>query len=268
MKTAISKNLRNIRFILTTIFIALFVFGLGYSLIVMGQDYVDITTLPKPHTFEVPININLNGAVGFVDTQVSIGLYFTYPNGTLFVGDKVDIIGYAYLKRSVSDNISMIAIGFQNCLEYPIFEIFNGIPKQGMLQFGNERFYLEVNKITGEVESVWYTSANVTWSIEGDYKPIIGIFYTDGKNSTMTTEDVVIHVYPKGQLTQIQTNKVTTQLAFVAYVFSGLGVASIIIQIYPRKEKANVEDLCRLIEQFLKAQESTLSKKQQTQETG
>ena len=263
IKAVVSKNSRKIRLFSAIIILVIYLVFLIVFTFGTIQDYTDITTSPKPRTFDVPININLSGAKGFIEPQFSIGLTFTYPNGSLFVGDEVNIDGRAVLRNEIVNNISSIAIGFQNCLSYPVSEVYDGIPKQGILQFSHDRFVPDYNRITGEIASVWFGDSVVTWSIEGDYKPIIGIFFNDGKNTTMTVEDITIHVYPKEQLTQMQTNKVATEVAIVAFGFSGLGVISIVVAIFPKNEKDNVEKLCKMMEKYLQAQDKPKQKVQE-----
>ncbi len=246
---------RKIRYGAIVIIIILSAAFFGYFGVAIYADFMDITTTPKSRSFAVPINIDLQGVKGFGNPPISIGLNFIYPNGTLYVNDNVSIYGYAYLRPDVTENITMIAVGFQNCLEYPIVDAFWGIPKQGFVQIREEMPTIGVNQQTGEVEKFWLGNETVTWSIEGEYKPIIGIFYKDGTNTTLTTDDVVIHVYPKEQLTQVKTNKVTVELAIVALAISGLGILSILMQIWPKKEASNVEDLCKLIKQRLESQQ-------------
>lgn len=209
----------------------------------------EIVSSTHKRTFLVPINMNLNGTRGFYQTDIRLGLNFTYPKGTLVVNETVGIIGIAILKTNRTENINFIAVSFQNCLAYEKCDQF-GIPRQAFLIFNNSQGSrgLVFDNDTKQFGYIMCDDVNATWSIEGNYSPIIGIFYNDNTNVTMTDEDVVIHVYPKEQLTQIQTNIVMVILSVAVFALSFIGVLDLFFNLwdyepqkcnYPKKKTEN-----------------------------
>lgn len=183
--------------------------------------------LPEKRSFIIPIYINHNGTSGFVESDIEFSLNFSYPKETLIIDERVEIIGLSVLKGNVADNITRILLTFQNCMEYGKFDQW-GMPKQAFLHFVN------INGSRGlaideEGRPVYLLSDDITanWFMDGDYKPVIGVFYDNNTNSTMVIDDVVIHVYPKEQLTQIETNKASVILSFTVLILSIVGVITL-----------------------------------------
>lgn len=193
---------------------------------------------PEPRNFTVPIRINLNGTRSY-DVDVSFALDFTYQNGTLIVDDAVEIDGIAVLLSNNAKEIETIQVGFQNALAYntttkSVIRDYWGVPEQGYLFFNTSQ--------SGIIYPFSLTEKiTVIWTIDGNYHPIIGITYKNGTQpSPMFIEDIVITVFPKEQLTQVQTAEVNTKLSMVntwlsiaVFVFSIFNIITIVIDILP-----------------------------------
>lgn len=182
---------------------------------------IEIAVLPKERSFPLPIYINPNGTRGFVDQpDIAIVLNFSYPKDTLTIGQLVEIGGLCFLNGEVADNISRITLTFQNLMKYE--SIDSDIPKQAFLNFINSNDSRGL-AFAENGQLVYKLNDNTTakWFIEGSYKPIIGIFYENDTTSTLMINDVVLQVYPKEQLTQNETNKVTVILS-VAVLLLGI----------------------------------------------
>lgn len=143
---------------------------------------------------------------------------------------------YAY------NTLDHVEIFFQNSLAYPVSYEDNGIiPKQGTLNFPNPYRLGGTGTIVSNI-SVG-SSAQVIWPIEGDYTPIIGVFFLDGTNKTYTGSDVVIHVYPAEQLTQIDTERASLEssqaslkLSEAVFILGSISILAVIIQILDHSE--------------------------------
>ncbi|MDD5240049.1 MAG: hypothetical protein PHH61_06340 [Candidatus Nanoarchaeia archaeon] len=221
----------------------LFVFFFLWNTLSISGEIADSTS---QRTFLVPINMNLNGTRGFYQTDIRIGLNFTYPRGTLIVDETINIIGIAFLESERTKNISLIAISFENCLSSGKYDQF-GLPKQAFLIFNNSETTsgLVINQDTGRFGKLMCDDVDATWSIDGSYHPIIGIFYNDNTNTTMTIDDIVIHVYPKEQLTQIQTNIVTVILSIAVFLLSFFGVLDLFLNFWNyESQKCNYPKNC------------------------
>lgn len=259
---------RIIRIALALLVILSYVGISAYFLPKIIADYDEVINSSKPRTFQFPININLNGTVGFFEPQVSIGLTITYPRGILIVDEPVKVHGHAVLDNETAYNVSVIVVVFQNCLKYPMNYTYKGIPRQGFIVFNATDRMLDYNRITGKAVYNILGDSTISWPIDGESKTILGIFYNDGTNTTMAINDLVLHVYPKEQLTQIQTNKVTTELTVAVFIFATFGVFSIASDIWPRKNsnsKASNSELHRLIIRCQKSQTPNLNNKQKNQ---
>lgn len=214
----------------------------------INEEYSEITN-PPPQVLAIPFNINLEGETGFVQVDVSIGLSCTSPKGVLVANEPIEIRGIAALLEEEANNISRISLTFENCLECPLnFSQWN-IPEQGFIHFLNEPpFYagMDYDRTTGKILMYMVSEATVIWTSEGSHKPIIGIFFKDGTNQTMTQESSPINIYPRSHLTEIQSVIVNAHLAVAVFVFTAFSVISIAIDIWHIKDN-NKEELRKTI---------------------
>lgn len=205
----------------------------------VSKEISDLTKPPQPYTFQIPLYLRFNGTnpIGQInESGLAFRLTFTYPNGTLVANEPVSIDSIAVIDYAYS-TLDRVVIFFQNSLAYPLSYEDNGIiPKQGSLGFPNP-IRIEGTDITVRNVTVG-SSAQITWPIEGDYTSLIGVFFVDGTNKTYTTNDIVIHVYPKEQLTQIETNRVSLEnnqasleLSKAVLWLSTIGIVAIFVQI-------------------------------------
>jgi hypothetical protein len=224
------KKRKKSRVLALILLVGYFVFFSAFIMVSLPPS-LEIVFSPEQRSFKVPININLNGIKGFVDTDVTISLNLRLNKPTLTSDEPVDINGLAIFKSERTANITKIAVSFQNCMEYQKFDQW-GIPEQAFLVFDNKSGAFTIDNITGKLVYFVIKNMKVNWSVDGDYKPIIGVFYNDNTNSTMTDEDVVIHVFPKEQYTQIQTNKASIILSWAVLGLSLIGVFDLFIQLW------------------------------------
>jgi len=266
MKSTSYLQSRKIRIVLALLVILSYVGVSAYFLPTILADYTGVIHSLDSRTFTFPININLKGTVEIANPPIMIGLTFTYSKGTLIVDEPVKVKGHAVIDEVIS-NISAIVVNFQNCLEYPIKPVYKGIPKQGFIIFNATDRFLDFNTLTGTAVYNILGNATITWSVDGASKPILGILYDDGTNTTMTIEDLVLNVYPKEQLTQVQTNKVTTELTIAVFIFAFFGVFSIASDIWHIEEnQASAYRHYRLATVRQKSQLQTPNSKQKNQE--
>lgn len=219
-----------------------------HTLYTISGTYAEITN-PPPQILTIPFNINLKGETGFVQIDVSIGLNCTSKKGILVVNEPIEIRGITALLEENANNISRISVSFENCLEYPLNISQWNIPKQGFIHFLNEPpFYagMDYDRTTGKILMYMVSEATVTWTSEGSHKPIIGIFFKDGTNQTMTQESSPINIYPRSYLTEVQSATVNVQLAFAVFFFTAFGVLGIILDIW-RSKDTDKEELKKAI---------------------
>jgi hypothetical protein len=188
------------------------------------------------------LRFNGTGPIGtFNESGLAFRLNFTYPNGTLIANEPVTIDSIAIIDYAYS-TLDEVVIFFQNSLAYPFSYEDNGIiPKQGSLAFRNPVYIEGEGTVVRNVSVGSYTQ--ITWPIEGDYIPIIGVFFRDGTNKTYTTSDVVMHVYPPEQLTQIETNRISLEnnqasldLSRAVLILSTVGIVALAFQIVDRAD--------------------------------
>lgn len=211
---------------------------------VIDSRYADLTKPLQPYTFQIPLYLRFNNTnrIGtFNESGIAFRLTFTYPNGTLVTNEPVTIDSTAIMDYAYS-TLDHISIFFQNSLAYPISYENNGIiPRQGTLNFQNPYHFEGTGNVISNISVGSYTQ--VIWPIEGDYTPIIGVFFTDGTNKTYIGNDVVIHVYPAQQLTQIDTERTSLEasqaslkLSEAVFILGSLSVLAVVIQILDRSE--------------------------------
>lgn len=200
----------------------------------ISEEMGDIARSPEPQTLVIPFNINLKGETGFVKTDATIGLNLTYPSEVAIVNDRIELVGKAKLSKNASELIDHISLSFQNCLTHPLKFDQWGIPEQGFIHFINQPpdyAGLDFDRNTGEIFMYMKSDSNVTWLNEGTHTPIIGIFFKDGTNQTMSQDTSPIIVYPRTHLTEIKSTKVNMYLTTAVFIFSTFTVISICIEI-------------------------------------
>jgi hypothetical protein len=203
----------------------------------------------QTHKSSFATSFNINSVSRFVSADVKIGLNLTYPNAILAANIPVNITGIVYIKNvqlinsSSPKSIDRIYYGFQNCIQFPLTLDEDDVPKWGYLDINfnlaNSGIFIDSQNDYGVVSWGQTTTANVFWSMEGDYKPIIAVFYADKTNQTFTTDDIVIHVYPEQQLSEIEserisldTNQASLQLSWIILILSAFTVIALIVQIW------------------------------------
>lgn len=256
----ISRNSRRIRIILAImVFLIYLVVVVLFAPIIVG-DYFEITREPKPRNFELPIYINLNGTRGF-DVDISFSLNFTYQKGTLVVDEPIEINSIAVFLSKNAENVETVQLGIQNGLAYntttsSVITDYYGIPVVAYLFFNSSQSGIMY-------PYVWTEKITAIWMIDGIYHPILAFTFKDGTEPLiMLIEDVAITVYPREQLTQIQSNKVTIELTLAVFIFSFFGVFSIIMDLLREETKPINEKLQKAIKNFLESQQQPQTEKQ------
>jgi hypothetical protein len=186
--------------------------------------YNEITNAPHSRNFQVTFSVYLNNTINIELPDVIIGLNVTYPNGTLVVDEPVTIFGKAVLNTPQAKNIGNIAIAFDNAYEFPQSYDSHGIQKFVTLNINNPN---NEDELLGHI--------NLSWPIDGDYRLIGYIIFYDGSLKSMNNNNVVFHVYPKEQLTQIQSNKISLVLTIVLLIFTYVGIIDIILRLLEKK---------------------------------
>ncbi|MCL5950005.1 MAG: hypothetical protein M1490_05965 [Candidatus Bathyarchaeota archaeon] len=219
-------------FMLVTYVIFIIVFAFS----IKGLTF-DVLSAPERRSYLLPINLNLNGTMGFGNPDITLCLNFTYPRGALIVDESVDIIGLSVLRGSAMSNVSMILVTFQNCLENGSYDIFH-FPKQAYLVFNNSDHNRGLTfDDSGKIVYIFCDDTQAYWSLDGDFKPIVGVFFADNTNKTMIIDDVIIHVYPREQLTQMQSNSVSLILSIAGLILGSVVVIEIFYNLWDEDGK-------------------------------
>jgi hypothetical protein len=202
--------------------------------------YDEFAKTPQPYAFQIPMNIFLSGYRGFAtETDISITLNVTYPKGTLIIDEPVSIFAKAIFHDTAFYKVTHVTVGFQNSLRYPLTYNQWGEPSQGALNFHNPE--ATTNPNIGHEGNILTATSNLTvsWTIDGDYKPIIQLFFADNTSRVYVYDEVVIHVYPEEQLVQIEVNRVNTLLSIGLFVFGAFGVGTIAKDMWTEVPKQN-----------------------------
>lgn len=230
-----------------------------FTYLPVSSSIEEINRTPQPRTIQIPIVLFLSGYTGFApEADITITLNITYPYGTLIVDEPVKIDAIALLHEPIAiESIKRVSLGFQNSLlvnstDSEVIHNSMGEPLQGGLNFldwtADTVSYTDSNgnMYTSDV-IIAYDSITLSWSIDGDYKPIIQWFYRSGNpysgNTSSTVaiyNEVVIHVYPKEQLTQIETNRVNTLLTTSLFFISVAGLFLIAKEVYPKESTPTI----------------------------
>ena len=197
----------------------------------------------QSRTFQIATYVNFNETsalhIGFKnESDMIISMNFTLPHGILAVNEPITINATAILKGNHILEIGEVYVMFPNSLSYPTSYDADQIPIQGGIGIGNI-LYSEGRKnpnVTFSVDpgTIFRINAEsqIIWTIDGDYIPKIGVFFFDGSNSTYVPDDIILHVYPQEQFTQLQTNKVSVIITLALFVFSAVGVATLFFDLW------------------------------------
>jgi hypothetical protein len=178
----------------------------------------DVLSASEERSYLFPINLNLNGTMRLGEPDITFCLNFTYPKGTLVVDEPLDIIGLSVLRGKAMDDVNMTLLTFQNCLRAESYDVFH-FPKQAFLVFNNSDHNRALTfDDSGKTAYILCDDTEAYWSMDGDYKPIISIFYANNTNRMMVIDDVTIHVYPREQLTQMQSNSINLLLSIAGFI--------------------------------------------------
>lgn len=213
----------------------------------ISETYIAATKPLQSRNFQVPMYIFLSGYHGFApEADISITLDFICPNETLVINEIVNVSGTVILHDPAMYEINYVEVGFQNSLgrnltDNTIIHNLWGEPLQGSLRFGQwtekSISYVDSNHNTyTDYANVAQDNIAVSWSTDGDYRPIIQWFFSNGTSQLTIYDEVVIHVYPQEQLTQIETNRVSISLSVIVLAFSTVGIAALVVQILDRTE--------------------------------
>jgi hypothetical protein len=200
------------------------------------ETYTYVINSNQSRTFQIPIYIKFNSTSTLIpisESDVTFTLNFTYPYGTLIVNEPVTINATITLKGVGAEQIQDTKIVFQNWLGYPNEYTEDDVPIQGALDFQTPLQIVNGsgnNIVDGHFQTS--TSAQVVWAIDGDYKPLILFVFRDGTGYQTIDDNVVIHVYPNEQLTQIYANKVSVVLSLAVFIFSFVGVFALFFQLW------------------------------------
>ena len=112
------------------------------------------------------------------------------------------------------------------------------LPLQGILVFHNP-INVESDSNTTFNNIYVNSNMNITFPIEGDYKPIIGLEFKDNSTTYFEAKNTVLHVYPREQLKQLETERVSLEsdlasleLSKAVFILSTIAVISIVVQIF------------------------------------
>lgn len=237
-----SLNWHNSRKVATFVMIGLIFAYVLWIYSPIATSIEQINQPSQPLSFEEPIAVNtLPDTAAFVQsTDIAVDLNITYPLGILIVNESVSIFATTFMNISInSANLTSFIIGFQNALADPtVYK--NGIPHNGVFQVDNP--YVFPNAVAQHMTiendtDTEYRNITIVWHTDGDYKPIIQLNYYDGSSQVIVDNDLVFHVYPTNQLTQIETNRINTLLTNALFLFGVLGLFLIAKEVWPKETK-------------------------------
>jgi hypothetical protein len=247
-----------------------FVIGIAYSLVLVLVLPNIITTLSKvsteydelikplqPLTVLEPIAFNPAGRQGYIVpyTDIEIALSVTYPNGILVTNENVSVVATVFwnITNNDAENMTSFYLTFQNAVDYPLtfqnltyqdknFQTY--FPMSGYFSFDNVmsmtnktgRYYL-----TGT--ALMQANRTIMWQQEGDYKPILQINYVGGSSLVNVIDEVVFHVNPREQLTQLETNRIgleaniaSLRLSEAVLILGTIAIVALCVQIVDRSD--------------------------------
>jgi hypothetical protein len=187
----------------------------------------------SPKTVEIPFAVSPKGSPPFANYNwIDGAITFTYPNGSLYAGDVVEVSATAILESASVKNVTVLYMGFEDAVKAPITLDSNGIPEAGY-----------VNLYRTQNQTVLRGSGQMEWPTEGQYVIDLatGVLLghtQQGGNITAVNDlgpnaNFIIQVYPDTQAISLQTqavgsqvNKLTYYLTFALILLTIAGAAT------------------------------------------
>jgi len=211
----------------------------------ISMEIDELTKAPEPNDIELPMYFDFNsteplGKMG--EINFAFILHLTYPNGSLIANDVIAVNATAVI-TSIVESLDSITLAFPNSLNYPIAYKENRLPAQGILVFENifdEMPSLVIENTTIPSKHIFLVrEANITFPIEGDYRPIIGLEFKDNSTKYFEAKNTILHVYPEEQLKLLETDRIdlesnlaSLELSKAVFILSTIAVISIAVQIF------------------------------------
>lgn len=210
----------------------------------ISKEIKELTKPPEPKTIELLTHLDFEsteplGTTGEIDFSSLLEL--TFPNGSLIANDVIHVKATAVITHII-ESLDHITLAFPNSLEYPKRYKENRLPAQGILVFENPFDEMPSvvmgNTTFSEMEVFIVSEANITFQIEGNYRPIIGFEFDDNSTKYFEAKNTVLHVYPEEQLKILETERValesnlaSLELSKAVFILSFIAIFSIVIQI-------------------------------------
>lgn len=206
--------------------------------------YNELSKPQEPYTFELPLYFDFNGTsrFGSINTaDFGFLLNVTYPNGTLVINEPIEINFTAVITKVV-ETLDSVTVIFPSSLVYPVHYGENNLPSQGILFFENP-FSTEGTEGTIYHNIFYQSTAVICFPMEGDYKPLIKFTFKDGSSKIAEVTNVNLHVYPKEQLTALDTARLSLQasqaslrMSEAVFVLGTISVIALVVQVLDHSE--------------------------------
>jgi hypothetical protein len=250
----------------------------------ISTEIEELTKPPESNTIELPMyfdfeSTELLGKIGEVDFPFILEL--TYPNGSLIANDVIHVKGTAFITHII-ESLDRITLAFPNSLEHPKRYQKDRLLAQGILVYENP-FYempsIVMENTTIPINVALVKEANITFPIEGEYRPIIGFRFKDNSTKYFEARNTILHVYPEEQLKQLETERIdlesnlaSLELSKAVFILTFIAMFSIVIQIISYnsdkcKHQPNEQNEDSKIKEKLKETPQTPEKHKLTEET-
>ena len=149
---------------------------------------------------------------------------FCYPYGILITDEPIGVAGIAILRTDSAQTVTSIIMIFQNSLAYPKCNTSTGIPIPGNIILART---LTTDRLEGK--------ATIYFPVEGDYQGIMMLSFANGATQEITIPNLVLHVYPQEELTQLESTHISVMLTYAVFVLTIMGIINIGVDLWPKK---------------------------------
>jgi hypothetical protein len=174
------------------------------------------------HSFGLKLNQN---SLLSSEQDLSFDIKISHSYNIALVDEPVAITATVVLRTpQAKSNISAITLSFENAQAYPRTTDYYGQVNGANLIILNYNHEAIMNSTT------------MCWPSEGNFHLVCAIFFTDGTNQQLVQNNIVMPVYSRTELEQIQTNQVSIILSIAVFVFSLVGVFDLFMRLWSNQK--------------------------------
>ena len=179
----------------------------------------------KGRTYDHSFSLKLDKNSLLVNEQdMSFDIRISHSYSIALVDEPVKVTATVVLRTpQAKENISAITLSFENAQAYPHTIDYYGQANGANLIILNYNHNAIMNSTT------------MCWPSEGNFHLVCAIFFNDGSNEQLVQNNIVMPIYSRTAIEQIQTNQASIVLSVAVFIFSFIGAIDLFIRLWRKQ---------------------------------